>query len=117
MNFWQIVMLMFWFFLFLLWIFVLISVFVDIFRRDDLSGWAKAGWALLVFIVPVLGVLIYVIFRPKLTADEREDVAAYERVVRPDADSAAEEIAKLAKLRSDGEISEEEYERLKQRVM
>ncbi|MGH2984894.1 MAG: PLDc N-terminal domain-containing protein [Solirubrobacterales bacterium] len=52
------------FFLFLaIWMFI--AVFADIFSRDDLSGWGKAGWVLLIFVIPLIGVLIYLIARPE----------------------------------------------------
>ena len=58
------------FFLFLcIWLFI--AVFADIFTRPDLSGWGKAGWVLLIFILPVIGILIYLIARPP-----EEEVAA-----------------------------------------
>jgi Phospholipase_D-nuclease N-terminal len=54
------------FFLFLaIWMFI--AVFADIFTRPDLSGWGKAGWVLLIFIIPVIGILIYLIARPPET--------------------------------------------------
>ena len=56
---------MFIFFAWLIWISLLVMVLADNFRRTDQSGWAKAGWTLLVIFVPLLGVLIYMIARPK----------------------------------------------------
>jgi Phospholipase_D-nuclease N-terminal len=56
---------MFIFFAWLIWISLLILVLVDNFRRQDHSGWAKAGWTLLVIFVPLIGVLVYMIARPK----------------------------------------------------
>jgi len=116
-NFWQIVMLMFWFFLFALWVWILTAMFIDVFRRSDVSGWGKAGWAVLVFVLPVIGVLAYLITRPHLTPGERHDVAAYEEVIRPGTSAVADEIATLAKLRSNGAISDAEYEDLKARAI
>jgi hypothetical protein len=57
-------MLVFFFWVMAIWIFI--AIFGDIFRRSDLSGWAKAGWILLLFVVPFFGALIYVIARPKV---------------------------------------------------
>jgi len=80
------------------WIFI--AIFADIFRRNDLSGWAKAGWIFLIFIVPFLGALIYVIARPKMTAQDREMIEqAQEAQRRISGYSPADEIAKLAELR------------------
>jgi len=111
---WAMVVFFFWFML--IWIFI--GVFADLFRRNDLSGWAKAGWLLLIFVVPFLGVLIYLIARPKMTAQDKEMMAAMqERERRATGYSAADEVAKLAKLRDEGKITAEEYERLKQQAM
>jgi Phospholipase_D-nuclease N-terminal len=58
------------FFLFLaVWMFI--AVFADIFSRRDLSGWGKAGWTLLIFIIPLIGILIYLIARPAELGRER----------------------------------------------
>ena len=65
---WTMLVLFFW--VMAIWIFI--TIFADIFRRNDLSGWAKAGWIFLIFIVPFLGALIYVIARPKMTAQDKE---------------------------------------------
>jgi hypothetical protein len=65
------------FFLFLaIWLFVVL--FGDIFRRTDLSGWAKAGWTLLIFILPLIGVLIYLIARPPEPAGDRSTAGTYQ---------------------------------------
>ena len=61
-------MVAFFFWVMAIWIFI--SIFGDIFRRDDLTGLAKAGWILLIFILPFLGCLIYIIARPKVTAQD-----------------------------------------------
>ena len=111
---WAMVVFFFWFML--IWIFI--GVFADLFRRNDLSGWAKAGWLLLIFIVPLFGILIYLIARPKMTEQDKEMMAAMqERERRATGYSAADEVAKLAKLRDEGKITPEEYEQLKQQAM
>jgi Tfp pilus assembly protein PilO len=111
---WAMVVFFFWFML--IWIFI--GVFADLFRRNDLSGWAKAGWLLLIFVVPFLGVLIYLIARPKMTEQDKEMMAAVqERERRATGYSAADEVAKLAKLRDEGKITAEEYETMKQQAM
>ena len=111
---WAMIVFFFWFML--IWIFI--GVFADIFRRNDLSGWAKAGWLLLIFIVPFLGILIYLIARPKMTEQDKEMMAAVqERERRATGYSAADEVAKLAKLRDEGKITAEEYETMKQQAM
>ena len=109
-------MLVFFFWFMIIWIFI--GVFADIFRRNDLSGWAKAGWILLFFILPFLGLLIYMIARPKMTEQDEQMIAeVQERERRTSGYSSADEIAKLAKLRDEGAISAEEYESAKKRAM
>ena len=109
-------MLVFFFWFMAIWIFV--TIFADIFRRNDLSGWGKAGWIFLIFIVPFLGALIYVIARPKMTAQDKEMIEkAQEAQRRIEGYSPADEIAKLAKLRDDGQLTAEEYEDLKRKAM
>jgi hypothetical protein len=109
-------MLVFFFWFMAIWVFI--AVFADIFRRNDLSGLAKAGWILLIFIVPFLGALIYVIARPKMTEQDREIATQIqEQQRRMEGYSAADEIAKLTKLRDSGDISAEQFEELKKRAM
>jgi len=111
---WSLVVFFVWFMV--IWMFI--AVFGDIFRRDDLSGWGKAGWILLVFALPLLGILIYMIARPKMTDQDRRMIAeARERQRRLEGYSAADEITKLADLRDQGQISANEYETLKAQAM
>jgi energy-coupling factor transporter transmembrane protein EcfT len=111
---WAMVVFFFWFML--IWMFI--GVFADIFRRNDLSGLAKAGWIFLIFIIPLIGILIYLIARPKMTAQDREMIqAAQERERRISGYSPAEEVAKLAKLRDEGKITAEEYEAMKKQAL
>jgi hypothetical protein len=111
---WTMLVLFFW--VMAIWIFI--ALFTDIFRRNDISGWAKAGWVLLIFIVPFLGALIYIIARPKMTEQDREMIEqAQEAQRRLEGYSTAEEIQKLAALRDANEISAEEYEDLKRKAM
>ena len=109
-------MLAFFFWFMVIWIFI--AVFADIFRRNDLSGWGKAGWILLIFVLPFLGLLIYMIARPKMTEQDKQMIAeARERERRVSGYSAADEVAKLAKLRDEGKITAEEYASMKQQAM
>jgi hypothetical protein len=109
-------MVVFFFWVMAIWIFI--SIFGDIFRRRDLSGIAKAGWILLLFVLPFLGALIYMIARPKMTAQDREDIERVQETRRRiEGYSYAEEIERLARLRDAGEISAEEYENLKRKAM
>jgi len=109
-------MLVFMFIFMFIWIFI--AIFADIFRRDDLSGWAKTGWIVLIFIIPLIGVLIYVIARPKMTEqDKRMMEEAQTRERRASGYSSADELAKLAELHKSGSITDEEYAELKRKAM
>jgi membrane protein implicated in regulation of membrane protease activity len=109
-------MLVFFFWFMFIWMFI--GVFADIFRRNDLSGVAKAGWIVLIVILPFLGILIYMIGRPKMTEQDRQMMGEMqEQQLRMQGYSAAEEIAKLSKLRDEGKITAEEFERLKAKAM
>jgi len=103
------------FFLWIAYIWMFIAVFGDIFRRRDLGGWAKAGWCFLIFFAPLIGILIYMIARPKLT--EAEVMFQDERQGQVTGFSAADEISKLADLRDTGRISPTEYDELKTRAI
>jgi hypothetical protein len=68
-SFWDVVWWMFIFFVWVMWIFVVIYVFIDNFRRRDHSGWAKALWTVLIVFLPVIGVCSYLIARPSETVE------------------------------------------------
>jgi uncharacterized membrane protein YcjF (UPF0283 family) len=105
-----------------IWIWIAIGVVVDIFRSHDLSGWAKAAWLLLIVILPMIGVLIYLIARGHKMSEhavrhaEAQD-AAFRTYVRSAAVSPADDIAKLEDLRSRGVLSDEEFERAKTKAL
>jgi hypothetical protein len=117
---------MLWFFLFVIWIWLLIVVFGDIFRSRDLSGWGKALWTIFVIVLPYLGVFVYLIARGhKMGEHAAQDAQAQDAALRryvqdaagSDARSTADEIAKLAALRDKGEISEAEYQQAKAKAL
>ena len=111
---WGMVVFFFWFMA--IWIFI--SIFGDIFHRNDISGGAKAGWIVLIFILPFLGALIYVSARPKMTAQDKEDMQRMKEAQRRlSGTSSADEIEKLAKLRDSGEITAEEFAAMKKQAM
>ena len=123
-NLWQAFLSMLWFFLFILWIWLVIVVFGDIFRSDDLSGWGKFGWTVLIILVPYLGVFVYLIARGRRMgehatrdAERRDD--AMRRYVRDAAGtpSTAEEISRLADLQKNGQISEQEFQQAKAKIL
>ena len=111
---WATIVFFFWF----IFIWMFITIFADIFRRDDLSGGAKAGWIILIVLVPFLGILIYMIARPKMTEQDKEMLAAaQEQRRRLEGYSAADQIAKLATLRDEGKTTPEEYEAMKAKTL
>lgn len=115
---------MMWFFIFFIWIWLLITVFADIFRSHDLSGIAKAIWIIFVILVPYLGVFVYLIARGhKMQEHAMESAQAQEQAMRqyvqsvaPTA-SPADELAKLADLKAKGVISDAEYEAAKAKAL
>lgn len=112
----------FWYmFLFYLWFMVImmfIQCFADIFRRENLSGWGKAGWILLIFAVPFLGVLIYMIARPKNTEqDQRMMAEAIATQARLTGGSAVDDIAKAQGLLDSGAITKAEFDALKAKAL
>ncbi|MDJ0663316.1 MAG: SHOCT domain-containing protein [Acidimicrobiia bacterium] len=111
------------FFLFIAWIWVLISVIGDIFR-SDMGGAAKAIWVLFVMLLPWLGVLIYLISNGDAMADRtvKQAVAmeeAQRAYIRDAAGTAspADELAKLSGLKDSGAITDEEYQKLRAQVI
>ncbi len=119
----QVLWSMLWFFLWIIWFWLLIMVFSDIFRSRDLSGWSKAIWSIFVILVPYLGVFVYLIARGNRmgehaaqAADERD--AAFRQYVQESAKpSPADELTKLAELRANGAIDDAEYAQLKAKAM
>jgi type VI protein secretion system component VasK len=114
------------FFLWILWIWLVVWILMDIFRSDDLNGWAKAAWTIFVIIIPLLGVLTYLIVRGHTMQDRQARQAkaqdeAFRAYVRDaagtDGQSQSEELAKLANLRQRGVINEEEFEQAKAKVL
>jgi ABC-type multidrug transport system fused ATPase/permease subunit len=111
-------------FLWVLWIWILIYVFIDIFRSRDLSGWAKALWFLFVLFIPLIGVLVYLIARggkmhERAVQDARQQDSEFRAYVQDAAGSQtpADQLTKLADLRDRGVISAEEFERQKAKVL
>ena len=116
---------MMWFFLFFIWIWLLIVVFSDIFRSHDMGGFAKAMWILFIIILPYLGVLVYLIARGgkmhehAVEAAQAQDAAMrqYVQSAAGTAASPADEVARLADLKSQGVIDDAEFQRLKAKAI
>jgi hypothetical protein len=116
---------MLWFFLFFIWIWLLITVFADIFRSHDLGGFAKALWVIFVILVPYLGVFVYLIARGHKMGEravqqaQAQDAAArvYIQQAAGTSASPAEELARLSSLKDQGVINDDEYAQLKAKAL
>jgi Phospholipase_D-nuclease N-terminal len=121
----QVLWSMLWFFMFFIWIWLLITVFADIFRSHDMGGFAKAVWVIFVIIVPYLGVFVYLIARGHkmhehaVEAAEAQDAAAraYIQSATGTKASAADELARIADLKERGVIDEAEFQKLKAKAI
>jgi heme/copper-type cytochrome/quinol oxidase subunit 2 len=111
------------FFAWVIWFWLLITVFADIFRRQDLSGWGKTGWTIFVIILPFLGVFIYLISQSKGMTERN---LAQQQAAKSEADSyirsvaqsdPADQIAKAKDLLDSGAISQSEYDAIKQKAL
>jgi hypothetical protein len=116
---------MFIIFIWVLWFFLLFRVFVDIFRSDDLGGFAKVLWLIFVILVPFLGVFVYIIARGR-SMNERDlararqneaEFQSYVQTVAADAPSTADELTKLADLKASGVLTDAEYEQQKAKLL
>ena len=111
-------------FLWIIWFWILITIFIDIFRSHDLNGWEKALWFLFVLFIPLIGVLVYLIARggkmhERAVRDQQQQDQAFRSYVQEAAGepSTADQLAKLADLRDRGAITPEEFEREKAKVL
>lgn len=111
------------FFLWVLWFWLLFTVFADIFRRDDLSGWGKAAWLIFTILLPYLGVFVYLISQHEGMTKRnleraRAQQAQFDDYVRETAGGgAAAEIDKAKKLLDSGAITQEEFDAIKQKAL
>lgn len=106
------------FFLWIMFFWVFISVVADIFRRDDIHGWKKAFWILLIIVLPLIGILIYLIARPKVTAQDVRLMTQAQAAQQAAAGvSTADELAKLKELHNQGVLDDAEYAELKKKAM
>ncbi|MFE7135571.1 SHOCT domain-containing protein [Streptomyces sp. NPDC057638] len=121
---------MLWFFLWIMWLFLLFKVVTDLFRDHTMNGWAKAGWLVLVIVLPFLGVLIYLIVRGRSMAEReakfaKEREAEFKSYIRDAAGSggaaggtsSTEELHRLAELKDRGALTEEEFQRAKAKLL
>ena len=112
------------FFCWVIWFWMVITIFADVFSRHDLSGWGKAGWCVLIIVIPFLGVLIYLIAHSKDMAERRQaqsqkmqsDFDDHVRTVAADAGPASQ-IAKAKDLLDSGAITEVEFNSIKAKAL
>lgn len=115
---------MLWFFVWILWIFLLFRILMDLFR-SDVSGWAKAGWMIFIILLPFIGVLVYLIVhgrdmtkREVKTAQEQDQqFREYVKSAAGSSTSTAEEISKLAALHQQGVLTDDEFAAQKAKLL
>ena len=110
------------FFCWVIWIWIVITVFIDVFRRDDIGGWQKAAWVVFVIVIPFLGVLVYLIaqhdgMRERSVKQAQTQQRAFDDYVRDTAGGSAAEIAKAKELLDSGAITQEEFDKLKAKAL
>ena len=111
-------------FLWVIWFWILITVFMDIFRSHDLSGGAKAMWFLFVLFIPLIGVVVYLILRggkmhERAARQAKQQDEAFRSYVQQAAggESSADQLTKLADLRDRGVITAQEFEHQKAKIL
>ena len=124
MSFFEVLWAMLVFFMWVVWIWLLITVFIDLFRDKSQSGWAKALWVLFLIFLPLLGVLVYLIARgDSMHERQYEHAAKMEQAQRKyiqdvsTSGSSAEELEKLAKLHKDGVLTDDEFAAQKAKIL
>ena len=112
------------FFLFFIWIWLLITVFADIFRSHDIGGLAKALWVIFVVILPFLGVFIYLIARggkmhERAAAAAEQQQKAFNSYIKETAGTSgtADELSKLAELKDKGVLTDAEFAEQKAKIL
>ena len=110
-------------FLFVAWLWILFAVIADLFRDHELSGWAKAGWIVVLILLPLLGTLIYLIargqgMRDRTIAEQAAVKSQMDSYVRETAGtSSVDQLHKLSDLKQRGDISEAEFEQQKAKLL
>jgi ABC-type multidrug transport system fused ATPase/permease subunit len=117
---------MLYFFLFIIWIWLLIMVFMDVFRSHDMGGWAKALWVIFIIVLPFLGVFVYLIARggsmhERAAAQAAEQQKAFDQYIKQAAgtpgESSADQLHKLADLKTQGVLTDAEFEAQKAKIL
>ena len=126
MDFWGVVGSIFWFMILFAWIGLLFRILGDLFGDHELSGWSKALWTVFLIFLPWLGALVYLVARgrsmnERALAQARRNDEAMRQYVRETAGagttSTADELGKLAELRTQGAISDEEFQHAKAKLL
>jgi len=110
-------------FFFVIWIWIVIAILMDLFRDHDLSGWWKAVWVLFFIVAPPLTALVYLVFRgsgmrQRAIKDQVESKKQFDAYVRGTAGtSPVDELDKLNQLKQSGGITEEEYNQMKAKIL
>jgi Phospholipase_D-nuclease N-terminal len=106
-------------FAFVVWFWLLIVIYGDLFRRHDISGWGKAAWVLALVVTSYLGIFVYLITQGRGMAERNAEQAqqAHDELRRVVGFSVADEIAKLDQLKKTGSITEAEYGRLRAKLV
>jgi predicted PurR-regulated permease PerM len=120
-SFWDVLWTTFVVFVWVMFIVILINVLIDLFRSHDLSGWAKAGWLVVLVVLPFLGVLIYLIARgggmqQRAIKQQQHDVEQLKKMVGS-SDGPADQIAQAKALLDSGAIDQAEFEKLKAKAL
>ena len=113
---------MLWFFLFVIWIWILIAIISDLFRRHDVSGWAKAAWLIFLIVIPYVGVLVYLIAYHKGMAERnikqvQDQQSQFDSYVQSVAGGPATEIANAQALLDKGTITQAEFDTIKAKAL
>lgn len=118
-----------WIFLWVLWLLLLFRIIIDVFRDHEMSGWAKALWLIALIVFPFIGALVYVITRGRGMGEreikharaQQEEVDAYIRRTATGTQAVAgghvDDLSRLAELRDRGALSDDEYQRAKERIL
>lgn len=118
MTFWDVIWAMIFFYFWFMAIWIWISVIGDIIRRNDMTGLSKGIWFVAVIIVPLFGALIYLITRPKVTAQDVEMMTKADAAAKAASGvSTGDQIEKLNQLLASGAITQPEYETLKAKAI
>ena len=119
--FWTMLIFFFW----VIWIWILVTVLIDVFRRHDIGGWSKALWCVFMILLPYLGVFVYLISQGKGMAERRADEIrasqasfdSYVRDVATSESSPTDQIHKAKELLDSGAIDQAEFESLKRKAL